>query len=443
MTASRRRFLKYAAITGMSPSLANLLGRSRSSIASSRSWWPQPSRENAVELGFVGDLFLLESLPGEPVPETRAVAEILGSCDMAFANLENGLSTVGSPDAGGQKYGPSLRGPPSLVGELPYYGVGAVSLANNHTGNYGSEALVETMEILERAGIRHAGAGEDIEAAFAATVIPLGEIRVGFISVYSLYHEIEAEDLAGPASPGIAGSRAYDVVAAREPSLDLTGWSEDTDPPWLVPRRENDRRVMLAAGREDLDRLKTAIGRARADVDFLVLSVHYHWGRHLRSDIPHHQGVVGRAAVQAGADLVVGHGPHVLRGVEVHRGRPIVHSLGNFLLSPVEENVQSVGTSGDLAPARRSVMLRVGLADQRTHLQFIPIWIGADGRPRAGDGAFARETLRELHGLSASLGTSLDQRDGFGELVLGRGLARAAGGRDLAPDSPSPKERKI
>lgn len=418
MTASRRHFLKFAALAGLSPSFEKVLREAPPAVANSWSREPLAARGDDIQLGFVGDLFLLEPLPGEPMPETRAVSEILGSCDMAFANLENGLSTVGSPNAGGQRYGPSLRGSPSLVGELPNYRIGAVSLANNHTGNFGPEALLETMKILDGSGIRHAGAGDDREAAFAATVIPLGGMRVGFLSVYSLYHEIEAEDLAGPESPGIAGCRAYDVVAATEPGLNLAGWSEDSDPPWVVPRRENGQRAMLAAGRKDLNRLTAAVGRARSKVDFLVLSVHFHWGRHLRRDIPYHQGVVARAAISAGADLVVGHGPHVLRGVEVHEGSSIVHSLGNFLLSPLEGDAQSIDPAGDLPPSRRSVMLRVGLTEQRTRLEFIPIWIGADGRPRTGEGEFARETLRELHGLSASLGTSLELRDGIGELVL-------------------------
>lgn len=422
MTASRRCFLKFAALAGLSPPFEKLLRETPSAVATSWSREPLSARRDDVKLGFVGDLFLLEPLPGEPVPATRAVAEILGSCDMAFANLENGLSTAGSPEAGGQRYGPSLRGPPSLIGEVPYYRLGAVSLANNHMGNFGPEALAETMEILEDSGIRHAGAGDDIETAFAATVIPLGGTRVGFLSVYSLYHEIEAEDLAGPDRPGIAGCRAYDVVASTEPGLDLAEWSEDSDPPWVVPRRKRGRRVMLAVGRKDLDRLTAAVERARSKVEFLILSVHFHWGRHLRSDIPFHQGVVARAAVRAGADLVIGHGPHVLRGVEVHEGRPIVYSMGNFLLSPLERDARSVDPVGDLPPARRSVVLRVGLTDQRTRLEFIPIWIGGDGRPRRGDGEFARETIRELHGLSASLGTSLDQRDGIGELVLEAGL---------------------
>lgn len=440
MSVSRRRFVGAAAAAGLAPSLGALAGPAgaagpgEAAATDGRSRRGPPPRRDDVLLGLVGDLFLREPQPAHPPGAgTRAAAEALEACDLVIANLENGLSTVGSPEAGGQRYGPSLRGPPSLVGELGRYHIDAVSLANNHTGNFGPEALFETMETLEGAGIRHAGAGADADAAFSAAALPAGGTRVGLISVYSLYQEIEADDLARPDRPGIAGCRAYDVVVSAERGLDLDGWGPDSDPPWVVPLRAHagadGPRVILAAWREDLDRLADAIRRAREEVDFLIVSVHFHWGRHLRSDIPAQQDAFARAAVDAGADMVLGHGPHVLRGIEVHRGRPILYSIGNFLLGPSEAEAAGAGGAGAdgapeaVAPDRRSVILRVGLTGDRVRLELLPIRIGGDGRPRLGGDAFAGETLREIRGLSLPLGTAPTLADGVGELSL---PARAA-----------------
>lgn len=422
---SRRRFLAAGAGLGLAPVVGDLgaLGGAAGDLRD-RTGDPYPhlpSRRAAeVILGLVGDMFLLQPFPAPPAEATRRAVDVLAGCDLAIGNLENGLSTVGSPELGGMRYGPSLRGAPELVSELGTYHIQAVSLANNHTGNFGPEALLETTAVLDRAGIAHAGAGADAAAALRAARLRAGSLTVGLISAYSFIDAIEANDIARPDRPGIAGCRAHDVVLASETGLDVQAWRPDTRPAWLVPPRPNPSRTVVAAARREVDALAAAVIEARDAVDFLIVSFHIHWGRHYRADLPFHQQALARAMVDAGADMVVAHGPHVLRGVEVYRDRPIAYSLANFLLAPVApEDRAGRLVRGD--PYRESVILRARLARGSTTLELIPILIGLDGRPGLVPPGTGTELLERMAGLTANVGTVMQIQDGIGRVTIPAG----------------------
>lgn len=419
---SRRRFLAAGAGLGLAPVLGDV-GAIRGAAGDPHGRvgvrYPSPDRRRSQEviLGLVGDIFLLQPFTDPQEDATLRAVDFLADCDLAIGNLENGLSTVGSPELGGMRYGPSLRGAPELVSELGSYHVQAVSLANNHTGNFGPEALLETTAVLDRAGIAHAGAGADDAAALRAARVRAGPLTVGLISAYSFIDAIEADDIARPDRPGIAGCRAHDVVLASETGLDVQAWRSDTTPAWLVPPRPNPSRTVVAAARREVDALAAAVMEARDDVDFLIVSFHIHWGRHNRADLPFHQQALARAMVDAGADMVVAHGPHVLRGVEVYRDRPIAYSLANFLLRPVPaEDRAGRLVRGD--PYRESVILRARLDGGSTTLELIPILIGLDGRPGLVPGGTATELLERVAGLTANLSTDMQIQDGVGRITI-------------------------
>ena len=160
-------------------------------------------------LACAGDWFLTRRLSNAVGPETEAVFNVFREADAAFVNLENGLSTVGSADLGGFGQGPALRGDPALVSELTWGGFDAVSLANNHTGNFGPDALLQTIATLDTAKVAHAGAGRNIDEAFAPTYVKAGALTVAFFSNYTLYYNFTATDQATAAAPGVAVCRAY------------------------------------------------------------------------------------------------------------------------------------------------------------------------------------------------------------------------------------------
>lgn len=374
---------------------------------------------NEAALAFAGDLFLTQAFPERLDPGTEQVFDVMRRSGAAFANLENGLSTVGSAELGGYRWGGALRGHPSLVKELTRIGVDVVSTANNHTCNFGREALLETLATLDGAGVRHAGGGRTLEDAFRPTRLEVNGAKVAFFSLYSCHYNRVSQEVATATLPGLAVARAYDVL------LEMPGFLEERNvPPNIFPMRVNPAASVMAPLREDVQRLSDAIRKGKGDADLAVLYVHFHWARHTKADLPYHQRVIAHAAVDAGIDLFVGHGPHTLRGVEVYRGKPVLFSIGNFILQR-----QPPGRpSPEASHGHQSIIVRAAVADKRiARLELLPIAIGHDGQPRFAADAIGRGILHRLWGLSAEFGTDLVQRDWYAVLdVEGRNATRTA-----------------
>ena len=161
----------------------------------------------------------------------------------------------------------------------------------------------------------------------------------------------------------------------------------------------------MAALRGDLDRLKNAIRQAQARADFTVLSTHIHWGRHTKHDLPPNLRTFAQETVDAGVDLFLGHGPHAIRGIEMYRGKPIVHSMGNLVLSAPAANAKPPRLD---TPSREGLVVRAAIARREVRaLEILPIAIDAQGNPRFPSEEQSARTVGKLHGLSAALGTEV------------------------------------
>lgn len=413
-SSSRRRFLKATATSlpavGMATAGGSLAGSAVGSLQDPIQRLRQ-RRDDEIVLALVGDLFLTQSLAGKDDLGAKQVFDLVRGADAAFANLENGLSTVGSSELGGYgRYSAGLRGHPSLVKELAWAGVDAVCVANNHTGNFGREALLQTLATLDEAGIRHAGAGRNLDEAFAPTHVKVGNLKVAFFSLYSCYYNRLADDVATATQPGVACVRAYDVV------LEVPGNLEVRDaPPRIFENRVNPPQSVVAPLKEDLDRMSRAIEKGRVGADLAILYAHLHWGRHTKPDVPFHQRVLAHAAIDAGVDLFVGHGPHVLRGVELYRGKPVLYSVGNFVLQRTSSEV----TQPAAMLTRASAVVRATVSRKALSvLEFLPIVIGLDGQPRFATDASGQGIVQKLAGMSAQFGTQVTQKDWFGFLQI-------------------------
>lgn len=423
MTTSRRTFLSATTTTALA---APFMGAGRL-IADFGGQNLRPKRAGETVLAFAGDLFPTPF----PKPTPRAVEEVFDvfrSADAAFANLEGGLSTTGSPELGGYKWGGPVRGHPSLAAELTALGIDAVSLANNHTCNYGHEALLETITTLDRTGIKHAGAGRNIDEAFAPVFVTANGLKIAFFSLYSCHYGRVSREVAGDSLPGVACVRAYDVLMETPGAFASRVQSTVFDP------KVNPRQLVMAPLAEDVQRLTSAIAKARPNADRIVLYVHFHWARHTKPGLPFHQRVVAHAAVDAGVDLFVGHGPHVLRGVEVYNGRPVLYSTGNFVLPP-----RATSTPGERAVplTEQSMVTRVILgSDKSIDLEFLPIVFQADGQPR-----FARDTtgagiVQRLRALSSEFDLEIAQNDWYGSVRIAPVAAASADADSVhAPES--------
>ena len=305
-------------------------------------WAVSDAASPEVLLAAVGDI-----RPGGPIG--RVIAEF-GSAeplrlvlrelqsDLLFGNLECAITERGTP--ADKKW--TFRAPASELAVLSEAGFDWLSLANNHVMDYGPDGLADTIAALEKTGIAFAGAGPNAAAARRPVFVEKNGLRVGLLAFTSTFPE---EHWARSASPGVAYG--------------------------------------------DLKRLPSWIAEAKKNCDVLVVS--FHGGTELSPEPNGVQKSFARLAADSGADLVLGHHPHVIQAVERRGNSLILYSLGNFLfVSPTP------GTE-------RSVIARLRLRKGDIGAEFIPVDIaGGRLRPAAPEAARAiRAALDSMGALSA------------------------------------------
>lgn len=248
----------------------------------------------AVELIFVGDV-MLDDGPGRALLAGRdplvAFAPLLASADYRIANLECPVATSGAPLANKiYSFRAHPRSMSALVGRFD-----AVALSNNHSGDYGQEAFLETMGHLDKAGIRYFGGGANLAEAHAPLWIERQGLRIAVLG----YNEFKPRSFE-------AGARRAGVA-----------WSED-------------------------GQVLTDIRAARrAGADLVIPFMH--WGWELEAGPSPRQRRLARKMIDAGAAAVVGGHPHVTQGAEIYRGRPIIYSLGNFVFDGFDVPAAQLG----------------------------------------------------------------------------------------------------
>jgi poly-gamma-glutamate synthesis protein (capsule biosynthesis protein) len=232
--------------------------------------------------------------------------EFIRSADVAFGQLEKCLTTRGTQQLYLNK---SLgRTDPRVAGVIADAGFNVLSFASNHTMAFSAEGLADTLDNLHAAGVTVIGAGSDIRAARQPAVFEVGGARIGILAYCSV---VPRGFEAGTHRPGLAPVRVRTFYEQRD-------WQPGTPP-----------RIVTIPYPEDVDAMAADIQALRPRVDALVVS--HHWGVHVvPAVVADYQFDVGRACVDAGADLVVGHHPHILKGVEVYRGKPILYSIGAY-----------------------------------------------------------------------------------------------------------------
>jgi poly-gamma-glutamate capsule biosynthesis protein CapA/YwtB (metallophosphatase superfamily) len=253
---------------------------------------PAPLREPLTTLTVVGDIMLGRGVavqPGGAPARLRPMTDHLRAADLTVGNLESTLSDNGAPRQGGD----SFHALPTVLAALAGAGVDALSLANNHTGDYGARALLETVAEFEGRRIQSFGAGRDLRAASRPVVLTRNGVRFGFLG----FNAIGETPRATERTPGSLSVRM---------------------PPRTGPLNRSDLAHLLRAVR-DL--------AARADVVVVVP----HWGTQYTHVAEPVQSLVGRRLIDAGADLVAGGHPHWVQGLERYDGAVIAHSLGNFV----------------------------------------------------------------------------------------------------------------
>ena len=257
-----------------------------------------------------GDVNLM-NVDDPSVPFAR-VAQQFRAADFVFSNLECCLY---DPPPGHSHDNEGFYASPGPAGEaLKSAGIQAVGIANNV--NYGEAAILGSIERLDALGIPHTGAGANLEAARAPVVLERGGLRVGFLQRTSVYwpthHEARRE------STGVAVIRGH--TAYQIPTHKLSPSSPTPNRPGIPPV------IVTWADAEYLRAFQDDLRALRARCDFVVASCH--WGLH--KEVYQYMTEIAHGAIDAGADLVIGHGPHYSLPVGFHRGKPIFYGLGSF-----------------------------------------------------------------------------------------------------------------
>ena len=268
-----------------------------------------------MKMILVGDINLM-NVEDAGVPFAMLGAE-MRAADLVFANLE---CLLYEPPEGHAVEHEGFFADPEIGGEaLQTAGIAAVGLANNV--NYGAAAILGSIGRLDRLGIAHAGAGANLAAARAPAIVERGGLRIGFVQRSSVYWPTNHE--AGERGPGIAvirGHTAYQVPAHKT-RPEVPPMNRPGVPPTILTWAD---RAYLSGFRDDIAALRRPNGDTRADI--VVASCH--WG--LGEDVLDYMSEIAHAAIDAGADIVIGHGPHYSLPVEVYRGKPIFYGLGSF-----------------------------------------------------------------------------------------------------------------
>ena len=371
-----------------------------------------------------GDSFITRRLPAAD-PGRQSIRALLERAQVRFNNFE---MTVHRFEDNPQVFPFAFSGgtwagaPPQVLEEIRGYGFNLLNWANNHTMDYSYGGLAETARHLDEYGFVRAGAGSCLREAAAPAYLDCPAGRVALVGATSSFHESWMAGDSRPDCPGRPGvnflrcvekfvlpPRDFEqmkVVAcqtginlAREQMVREGFALPDPEGEFVFgshtfvrgePGQRPGRRTQPHP--KDARRILDAVREGCRRADYVLVSLHSHQMGQGRKDCPDDFLVdFARQCIDAGAHAVIGHGPHILRGVEVYRERPIFYSLGNFIFQSEtvsrlpRDFYEKYGLEGDGYPGevlqRRSQNGRVGLAyDPLVWESVIPLWRMEEGR---------------------------------------------------------------
>ena len=446
-------------------------------------------REQNLTLAAARDAILTRRVSTFRHERFRSVVDRIDAADFSIANLETLLNDhEGSPARPGME--PHLSAPPHVADELLWCGFDAVAAASNHSLDYGRRGLETTMRELSMHGLPYAGAGEHLAAAREPTYVDTPADRVAVVAACSTDVQHSA---AGPQSanlsgrPGVSPLRwrptyvvpeaVSDTLRAASVELGLERAKEQTEAlttgtatgdafefvvagegqnVTIESGSEFDRR--LVPSERDVTELCEQVKNANRQADWVVVSLHSHEGREhgpMEAEPARFVETFARQCAELGADVFVGHGPHVPRGVDIHEGTPIFYSLGN-LFGQLEAVTRQPGalyrqhgltdraTEGYLYDTMthddddeptglleadwfwRGLLAEVEFTDgslSAVRVHPLDLLQGAPrpqrGRPLSASGAVATETLDRVAALSEPYGTEFAVEDGVAAVELG------------------------
>ena len=445
-------------------------------VSVSAAWAQHRSADEEFTMALTGDSIINRSLSVYDEPEFLSMIELLRNADVAFTNLETVLHDY-EPWAMAESGGTWMRSDPQMAHELAWAGIDLIARANNHTGDYGTLGIELTTKYVEAAGLVHAGAGMSLAEAREAKFLETAKARVALVSLSSSFADHmragrSRDDM--PARPGLNPLRlkttyvlpeaAYEDVRRAAGSLgeftDLDGRPRGTkeDEPGKMDVLGNSfaigdaPKILREPNEDDVAEILAVVGNASRLADFTIVTIHSHEHGGRREIPDDFLPIFARAAIEAGADVFVGHGPHMLQGIEIYRGKPILYSLGDFIFQ--NETLQrlpsdnyeryDLGETGHVAdfndarykndtegfpsiPEIWEAVIAVPKFRNRelVELALYPIDLGfgkprqVRGRPLFAGDELGRKIIGDLERLSEPYGTTIEMRRGVGYVKLG------------------------
>lgn len=312
---------------------------------SSVGWGQQPLEENTFTMALTGDSIITRRLSVYSEPEFLKMIELIRLTDVAFTNLEVLFHDYESYPMH-QSGGTYMRAEPVLAKELAWAGFDMVSRANNHAADYGALGMRLTTKYVVEAGLLHAGVGESLQEAREAKFLETPKARVALVSCASTFPDHgRAGKSRGdiPARPGlnplrysmtyVVTSEQFEMLKQIHKQFGIRPPEKDDELRFFRYRfiKGDKPEVRTEPNKEDLEEVEAVVRNASRLADFTIVSIHAHEYERDRFVPAKFLIIFARAMIDAGADVVVGHGSHVLWGIEIYKGKPIFYSLGNFI----------------------------------------------------------------------------------------------------------------
>jgi poly-gamma-glutamate synthesis protein (capsule biosynthesis protein) len=289
------------------------------------------------------------------------VGPVLKKADLRFAQCERTYSTRGQVQMVHQALEPGhmTRQPPKMISIFRDCGIDVVSVATNTALNWGYESYEDTLELFKEMGIQTAGGGRNLREARQPAIADVRGVTIGVLAYCSIVRDGYA---AGAETPGFAPMRAH---VYYEPNMRQPG---------RAPR------VLTVPYEDDLQALCQDIADARQKVDALIVSLHWGVQDHSSNSIADYQRVVMRAAIDEGADLILGTHPHLPKGIEVYKGVCCFYGLSNFIMCTDKVGRDPKSPYGE--EGKRGLMVRAEVSKSGVgRVSFLPLLIDDLLRP--------------------------------------------------------------
>ena len=318
----------------------------------------------------------------QPESAFQYLMPTLDAADFRFLNLEGPFAGgTDDPDKSDIPHKNWRHSNPDQVAALTAANIDAVGVANNVT--YPWQALMKSLNVLEKAGIKYAGGGKNLAEAHQPVIIEKNGLKVGFMQYAATV--FPTNHAATENQPGIAEIKVHTAYQPPK-NLDKPG-----QPPYVITWLDEESKALMV---QDIKQLKQ-------QADIVIVS--YHWGVSGTTTPVSYQSDIGKAVIDAGADVVFGHGPHKYQKIELYKGKPILHSLAQAVFDDIRSDRNKRFPEGLLA--------NLVIKDKKLHaVSLVPTWRAEDNElrlynPNKGKG-------RELFGYLQSV------NEGGAELVI-------------------------